>query len=46
MSIGIIGGADGPTKIFVSDGFGFLPLCVLAAAVIILAVLFWHKRHK
>ncbi len=45
-SLGIIGGADGPTAVFVSGGPGALwvPLLLLAAAVLL--VVFLRKRKK
>ena len=46
-SIGIIGGADGPTAIFVTGNWWTLPLglAVIAAAVVLVVVLL-KKRRK
>jgi len=45
-SIGVIGGADGPTAVFVT-GSPLLPVLLgagLILAVVALAVLFWKKQ--
>ena len=45
--IGIIGGADGPTAIFVTGGFPWLLLAAaVAAAVGIAALLIWRHSKK
>ena len=47
-SIGIIGGADGPTAIFVTGSPAGLVLALLLIAAVIGAViwLFWRKHKK
>ena len=48
-SIGIIGGADGPTAIFVTGGISWLAVAagvVIAAAVIAGAVIFIKNRKN
>ena len=45
MSVGIIGGADGPTAIFVS-GPSLWWVIPAAAAVILAAVLIYRHLHK
>ncbi len=47
--IGIIGGADGPTAIYVSGGTGELWLAALAVATVaaaVIAVIVKKKRRK
>lgn len=45
-SIGIIGGADGPTKIFIS-GNPFLPVVVIAViAAIVIGIIVILKKRK
>lgn len=47
MGVGIIGGADGPTAIFVAGklgGFEILMLAAVLAAVIGLGIFLWKKR--
>lgn len=49
MSVGIIGGADGPTTIFVSSKFSPWAIGAVIAVVAVLAVgcvLFIRKRKK
>ena len=52
LSLGIIGGADGPTAVFVSGPAGGLPLAgllLLAAALLALGLglfLWWRKRKE
>lgn len=47
-AIGIIGGADGPTAIFVSSRLQVLPALIAAAAFIVCILLFvrYKKRKK
>lgn len=48
-SIGIIGGADGPTAIMVANGssfFLFIALAVAAIAVIIILIILLKRRNK
>ncbi len=45
MSVGIIGGADGPTAVFVS-GLSLWWLVPAAVAVILAIVLLYRHRHK
>lgn len=47
-SIGIIGGADGPTAIFVTGSPAGLILALLLAAALAggVALLFWRKHKK
>ena len=47
-SIGIIGGADGPTSIFVAHGGGMnlVVLTVLAVAIGLIAGILWNRKHK
>jgi len=45
-SIGIIGGADGPTAIFVSGAFPLLPVIaggVVLIAAVVIAIAFFKK---
>ena len=42
-SIGIIGGADGPTAIFVTGGF---PWEVLLLGCLFIGAIFWLIEHK
>lgn len=49
MSIGVIGGADGPTAIFVAGGPGPLLITgviVIVAAVVCTAVVLIKKKRK
>ena len=48
MSIGIIGGADGPTKVFiVAAPFWWVPLALLAAAVAaVLGLVIMRRRNR
>ena len=46
MSVGIIGGADGPTAIYVSGDPLFLPIVGAVAVVCIAAIVFLIKRKK
>ena len=43
MSIGIIGGADGPTAIFVAGGF---PWEIVLLAAVCIGVIIWFKHRK
>ena len=43
VSIGIIGGADGPTAIFVSGRF---PWEIILLAVVCIIVIVWFKTRK
>lgn len=45
MSVGIIGGADGPTAVFVS-GYSLWWIIPAAAVVILIIVLICCHRHK
>jgi Na+-transporting methylmalonyl-CoA/oxaloacetate decarboxylase beta subunit len=46
-SVGIIGGADGPTAIFVADRMnGFLPALVLALAALLAVLCAFFFRRK
>ena len=47
-SIGVIGGADGPTAVFVSSGIGWSHVVLLLGIVIIavVAALIIHHRRK
>ena len=47
LSAGVIGGADGPTAVFVAAGNGWL-LALIAAAAIFAAVffVFFIRRHR
>ena len=42
-SIGVIGGADGPTAIFVTGGF---PWGILLLAVVCIGAVIWFKKRK
>ena len=42
-SIGVIGGADGPTAIFVTGGF---PLGILLLGVVCIGAVIWFKKRK
>lgn len=47
-SIGIIGGADGPTAIFIASDWGWLSVCgsigVIVAAVLIALMIYRNKK--
>ncbi|MBQ3242377.1 MAG: LPXTG cell wall anchor domain-containing protein [Oscillospiraceae bacterium] len=47
LSIGVIGGADGPTAIFVTSG-PIWPLLLLgaAAAAAVIGLILWRKKRK
>lgn len=45
-SIGIIGGADGPTTIFVTAGEGWQIVPVIAAAAVVAAVALLIRRRR
>lgn len=45
-SLGIIGGADGPTAIFVTTSFSWELLLLIVLAVGIIIGLILHKRKK
>ena len=46
-TIGIIGGADGPTSIFIAGKIGNGTLFFLAAVVVLLAAgLFWYLKKR
>lgn len=45
-SIGIIGGADGPTVVFVTSHVNWLSLCVLAGAIAVVALIVWMIRRN
>lgn len=46
MDLTVIGGADGPTKIFVTSPFPWGFLVLAAAAVIIIVAVIVHKKRK
>lgn len=47
MSIGVIGGADGPTAVFVTGSvWPAVAGVLLLAAVMALGVLLWRRRKK
>lgn len=48
-SLGIIGGADGPTVVFVADGPGvgsLIALVVVAVVLLAVVIYFIRKRRK
>ena len=45
MSVGVIGGADGPTSIFVA-GSSLLLSLTAAAVILIIAAVVWHNKNK
>lgn len=49
-SIGIIGGADGPTTIFVTSNVNWLSICGLIAAILVIVLvvltIYRHKKKK
>ena len=49
-SIGIIGGADGPTAIFVTSNVNWLSICGLIAAILVIVLvvltIYRHKKKK
>lgn len=48
-TVGIIGGADGPTAIFITGKIGgtaVITMALLAVAVIGIGVFIWKKRKK
>ena len=45
VSLGVIGGADGPTAVFVSAApFWWVPFVVIAAIAAAAVIVFWRKR--
>ena len=46
MDAGIIGGADGPTSIFVSANPSVFLIAAAAVAAVIICVLFYRKSKK
>ncbi|MGM9537960.1 MAG: LPXTG cell wall anchor domain-containing protein [Candidatus Onthomonas sp.] len=47
MSAGVIGGADGPTAVFVTGNpWAAIAVGVLVLAAIVLAVVLWRRRKK
>lgn len=48
VSIAVIGGADGPTSIFVSSNVNWLPVCVFAGIIVAVAlmILFVYRNKK
>ena len=48
VSIAVIGGADGPTSIFVSSNVNWLPVCVFAGIIVavVLMILFVCRNKK
>ena len=45
-SIGIIGGADGPTAIFVSSNINWLQVGIIAGIIVIAAILIYRNKKK
>ena len=46
-SIGMIGGADGPTAIFITSGTSWLNICSLLGAIaVIILIVFVIRRNK
>ena len=48
-SIGIIGGADGPTAIFVTSGTNWLNICSILGVIVVailVAVLIYRNKNK
>jgi len=45
-TIGIIGGADGPTAIFLTGNYQLIPLAVLAAVAAVLTLVVILRRRK
>lgn len=45
-SIGIIGGADGPTAIFVSSNINWLQVGIIAGIIVIAAILIYRSKKK
>ena len=49
-SIGIIGGADGPTAIFVTSKINWLSICaligVIVAAILVTIIIYFNKKKK
>lgn len=46
-SIAVIGGADGPTSIFIAGKIGASPrMCVIAGALILITILYFVIRHR
>lgn len=48
MDIGIIGGADGPTSIFIATSVNW-PLSIgigIAIVLIVVGFIMWKKKHK
>lgn len=48
-SVGIIGGADGPTAIFVTNKISpaaVVAFCIILAVLIVLALVWLWKNHK
>ncbi|MBQ7082849.1 MAG: LPXTG cell wall anchor domain-containing protein [Oscillospiraceae bacterium] len=48
LSIGVIGGADGPTAIFVTTSGPIWPLLLLGAAAVaaVIGLILWRKKRK
>ena len=46
LSISIIGGADGPTAVFVSDPYHLLPIFAGIAAVLLAGIVFFLVKKK
>jgi Na+-transporting methylmalonyl-CoA/oxaloacetate decarboxylase beta subunit len=46
MSVGIIGGADGPTAIFLASSVNWLFVCALGIVVLSVALFFLFRKRK
>lgn len=45
-SIGIIGGADGPTKIFITGKFPTVGVIAVIGAAVVIGVLVYYLKHR
>ena len=45
-SVGIIGGADGPTAIFVTGNWWILPLAAVVAAAVLAGIGVWIRKRR
>ena len=46
MSVGVIGGADGPTAIYIASSFGWIWVGVLGIVVLSVALFFILRKRK
>ena len=46
MNLGIIGGADGPTAIFLTGSAAWIPALGAILIILVAALVIWHKKDK